>query len=196
MTAQILEHTTLDDLHNRLLAEIPPGASVLDVGAGLAKYHQLLIDRGCKLTLLDAHKPYLDERRERFRGSIEVICGDVSDLLGDWAFAAGLYQGTPWDVILGIDFLEHLAMESAGAFVAYAQEQGRKVILFVPEGNHPQDKDHYQMGGDHWQTHRSTWRAEFLQALGFETERWVDFHRWAADRGCDPGALWAVWRRQ
>ncbi len=33
------------------------------------------------------------------------------------------------------------------------------------------------MGGDYWQTHRSVWEPEDLEALGFKVEVWEDFHR-------------------
>lgn len=188
-----LPHSDLTTLHGRLLAEIPSGSSVLDVGAGLATYHELLIAKGCKLTLVDAHKPYLDERRELFGDAIQWIHGDALDVMGEWAFT---HPSASWDVILGVDFLERLSRESAQFFVDNTQALGRKVILFVPEGNHPQEVDHYGLGGDHWQTHRSQWYAADLEDLGFTVERWLDFHRWAKDRGCDPGALWAVWERK
>lgn len=190
---KIIEHTTLNDLHGRLLSEIPNGASVLDVGAGLAKYHELISPpRTSKLTLVDAHEPYLQERKARFPRehadlTMASIHGEALSVL------RGLPVGAHFDVILGIDFIEHLSRPDAISLVGEMKYLASKVILFTPEGNHPQDTDHYGLGGDHWQTHRSTWRAEDFEALGFETERWVDFHRWAADRGCDPGALWAVW---
>jgi ubiquinone/menaquinone biosynthesis C-methylase UbiE len=185
----ILPHSDLHTLHDRLMAEIPQGSSVLDVGAGLAKYHDLLIAKGCKLTLLDAHKPYLDERVAKFGDAIQVIHGEALEVLrATWA--------TQWDVILGIDFLEHLSRDAAEELVEDFRACGRKVVLLVPEGNHPQEVDHYHMGGDHWQTHRSTWQAEDLEVLGFTVERWLDFHRWAKDRGADPGALWATWSRK
>lgn len=183
----IVPNSDLDTLHARILAEIPSGSSVLDVGAGLAKYHGILINQGCKLTLLDAHKPYLDERAARFPGAT-IICGEALSELRTFPV------GTIFDVILGIDFLEHLSRPDAESVIREMKYLGRRIVLFVPEGNHPQEKDHYEMGGDHWQTHRGVWYAEDLEHVGFTVERWVDFHRWAADRGCDPGALWATWR--
>ena len=186
----VLPHSDLHTLHDRLLEEIPPGSTVLDVGAGLAKYHPLLIDRGCKLTLLDAHAPYLEERRQRWP-QIETVHADVNlTALWDWVVTE-----RRWDVALAIDFIEHLGPDNARDVVDDMRDLAPKVILFVPEGNHPQDVDHYGMGGDHWQTHRSTWDAPALEALGFTVERWIDFHLWARERGCDPGALWATWRR-
>jgi 2-polyprenyl-3-methyl-5-hydroxy-6-metoxy-1,4-benzoquinol methylase len=185
-----LEHTTVDDLHRRLLEEIPNGASVIDVGAGLAKYHELLAPpRTSRLTLVDAHEPYLNERAVRFPDA-EILCGEAFPSLSSPDLIS-----RRWDVALGIDFIEHLDVGMARATIRAMQRVAHKVILFTPEGNHPQNTDHYGLGGDHWQTHRSTWKAEDFEALGFETERWVDFHRWAQDRGCDPGAIWAIWRR-
>lgn len=187
---KIIEHTAVNDLHGRLLVEIPPGASVLDVGAGLAKYHELITPpRTSKLTLVDAHAPYLAERRSKFP-EVETIQGEASVVLRDLITA-----GRRWDVALGIDFIEHLDQRESFGVIAAMAHVAKKAILFTPEGNHPQDTDHYNMGGDHWQTHRSTWAAKDLEVLGFEVERWTDFHRWAANRGCDPGAIWAVWRK-
>jgi cyclopropane fatty-acyl-phospholipid synthase-like methyltransferase len=184
-----LPHSDLNTLHDRLLEEIPPGSSVLDVGAGLATYHPRLIDRGCKLTLIDAHKPYLDERLSRWP-QIETINEKAENALWDAEVTS-----RRWDMVLGIDFVEHLTSSNARYVIEHMKVVAPKVILFVPEGDHPQEKDHYNLGGDHWQTHRSTWYAEDLEHLGFTVERWLDFHRWAKDRGCDPGALWATWRR-
>lgn len=190
---KILEHTTVDDLHARLLEEIPDGASVLDIGAGLAKYHELIAPpRTSRLTLLDAHEPYLAERRSKFPG-IETIHGEAYTHLLSFAHVTDTRRS--WDVALGIDFIEHMDRAEALDVIYLMRKVAAKVVLFTPEGNHPQDKDFYSMGGDHWQTHRSTWVAQDFEKQGFATERWADFHRWAADRGCDPGAIWAVWRR-
>lgn len=195
MTTRILEHTTMDDLHGRLLEEIPNNSSVLDVGAGLAKYHELITPpRTSRLTLIDAHEPYLAERKAHFAReyadhTMTFIHGEALPVL------RGLPVAAHFDVILGIDFIEHLSRPDAISLIGEMKYLASKVILFTPEGSHPQEKDHYNMGGDHWQTHRSTWTAEDFERLGFSVERWADFHKWAQDRGCDPGAIWAVWRR-
>lgn len=198
MTAKILPHSDLTTLHDRLIGEIPKGASVLDVGAGLAKYHELLRAHvGRPLVLLDAHLPYLKKAKELVPDSI-CIHGEAVEVLESSQQVQERFPPSAagdTSVILAIDFLEHLPRTDALRCVAAMKELASQIILFVPEGNHPQEKDHYNLGGDHWQTHRSTWYAEDLEQLGFVVERWVDFHRWASDRGCDPGALWATWRR-
>lgn len=186
----ILPHSDLNTLHDRLSQEIHGGASVLDIGAGLAKYHQLLVDKGCSLTLVDAHEAYLTERKQRFPQA-ELIHAPAWAALWDFA-----NTDRRWDFVLGIDFLEHLDPDDAQKIAEMMKRVASKMILFVPEGNHPQDSDGYNLGGDYWQTHRSTWYAEGLEALGFTVERWVDFHRWAIEKGCDPGALWATWTKK
>lgn len=194
MTISVVPHSDLDTLHSRLLAEIPDGSSVLDVGAGLAKYHELLIAKGCKLTLVDAHEPYLAERAARFPAAAES--GQVVLMPRKATALPGSFYHNPFDVALAIDFIEHLDRDEARAVVMELCFIAQKVILFTPEGNHPQTTDGYNMGGDHWQTHRSTWEADDPIFASFATECWLDFHRWASDKGCDPGAIWAVWERK
>lgn len=183
----VIPHTTLIDLHGRLLEAVPRRASVLDVGAGLAKYHALLVKNENRLTLLDAHLPYLEDRAANFPTAMLIHGEALAELrkMNDGAF----------DVALAIDFIEHLNAVDAAVVSHHLQRVARKVVLFVPEGNHPQTTDGYNMGGDHWQTHRSSWDAGGLERFGYTVERWVDFHTWAKSKGCDAGALWATWSR-
>lgn len=173
----------VDDLHRHILDQLPPDGLVLDVGAGLAKYHELLVPHCRHLTLVDAHMPYLEDRAIKFP-TTELRAGNALEILPTF----GPQQ---YDLALAIDFLEHLTIEEADYTILLLMRCARKIAVFVPEGNHPQSRDAYGMGGDHWQTHRSTWDAEMLVDLGFTVERWLDFHAHAA--GCDPHALWATW---
>lgn len=186
--ATIHKNFNVDDLHQRILNVVPMGVSVLDVGSGLAKYHELLATGRNLVTMLDAHLPYLEDRAIKFPGAAFIHSEALKELqrMGDDSF----------DIALAVDFIEHLEPAEAVQVINRMKRVAKTVVLFVPEGHHPQSSDGYNMGGDHWQTHRSIWNAELLEHRGFTVERWVDFHRWAADRGCDPGALWAVWCRQ
>jgi SAM-dependent methyltransferase len=187
----ILEYSDLNTLHGHILTAVPKGVTVLDVGAGLAKYHELLQRNGNLVTLIDAHKPYLDDRAAKFP-EFKLIHGEAIDELGKLLADASWQYDYGFDVALAIDFVEHLTPEDAQLVIKLMQGVARRVVLFVPEGNHPQDHDGYEMGADHWQTHRSTWHAEDLEALGFKVSRWLDFHSWTRGR-TDPGALWATW---
>lgn len=174
------------ELRNAILAHVRPGDAVLDVGAGMAAYHGELLRRiggAGRLVLLDAHQPYLDRSPVAGAKNVARMQGTAQELL------PRLQER--YDAVLAIDFIEHLTRPDALAVIAQLRRLGKIVVLFVPEGNHPQDKDYFNLGADHWQTHRSTWQAEDLVKLGFSVDRWPEFHAGAA--GKDPGALWAVW---
>ena len=117
---------------------------------------------------------------------------NVGRMVGDAAELLPRLADRAYDVVLGIDFVEHLRRMEALRVIAQMQRVGRSVLLFVPEGHHPQDRDFFGLGGDHWQVHRSTWYSDDLIALGFDVDRWPDFHK--GEEGKDPGALWATWR--
>ena len=172
------------DLKTRILNFTPGNSNVLDVGAGMGFYHCDLLAKTPNLTLLDAHQPYLDERLKKFP-QVLTINRQALGYLQDTLFY--------YDVILGIDFLEHLDKPEAMDVVYYMRHRADRVALFVPEGVHPQDRDAYGMGDDHWQTHRSTWYAGDMEALGFTVEVLPSFHGHLP--GKDPGALWCEWRK-
>ena len=52
----------------------------------------------------------------------------------------------------------------------------KDIILFVPEGLDPQDKDDRGFGNDYYMTHRSVWYREDLKKLGFTIRVWDKFH--------------------
>jgi hypothetical protein len=178
----------VDQLHEAIRKEVfgfGREAKVLDVGAGLASYHVWLKNQ-CRLTALDAHAPYLSEKRTDLEG-VQRIVADAVTLMPQ-------FRSTAFQAVLAIDFIEHLEKTVAIKLIGEMQRVGLKVCIFVPEGHHPQDTDAYGLGGDHWQTHRSEWHKEDLEALGFKVEVWEGFHAlWRKD--CDPNALWAVWSR-
>lgn len=182
-------------LYTAILDLCPPEGSVLDVGAGKGAYHGALAHRAGSLTLVDAHEPYLKNRRALLPArKVTTVCGVVPDTLAPAALPRPAY-----DLVLAIDFVEHLPKDVAVTTIQAMQRLGRTVVVFTPRGNHPQDHDWLGEGADHWQTHRSTWEAPDFTALGFDVEVWVGFHEWARDRYAgvvdfSPDALWAVWR--
>lgn len=171
-------------LHRRILDEVRDDATVLDVGAGMAKYHDALVRKTRWVTMLDAHKPYLDDRARRYGDRVCIIHDDALVWMG------ANYERR-FDVVLGIDVVEHLQWSEAIALIEWMRVLGRKVVLFIPEGDHPQRTDAHGMGGDHWQTHRSTWYGDSPGLEAFKVERWPSFHAGTPDK--DPGALWCVW---
>jgi SAM-dependent methyltransferase len=176
-----------------LLDLVPPEGTVLDVGAGKGAYHGMLTHRARHLTLVDAHEPYLADRRAGLPPSrLTTMCGVVPDVLA-------VMPQPSYDVALAIDFVEHLDKPAALATIQAMRRLAKTVAIFTPRGFHPQDHDYEGLGADHWQTHRSQWEAADFTALGFDVEVWTGFHEWARARYAAypdfcPDALWAVWR--
>lgn len=178
-------------LYTTILDLCPPGGRVLDVGAGKGGYHGMLSHRAGSLTLVDAYEPYLRDRRAMIPEAT-CILGEAHPVLKD-------LPDRSFDLVLAIDFVEHLDRLTALAVIEHMKRVGKTAAVFTPRGNHPQDHDWLGEGADHWQTHRSRWEPGDLAALGFDVEVWAGFHEWARDRYAgvpdfSPDALWAVWR--
>lgn len=189
----------MQNLQERIVAEVPQGGSVIDIGSGMADYHVALQHKtNGRLALLDAHLPYM--LKVKLPGPpLAMIVGTAESflpLLADKAF----------DVALAADMPEHLHPLEALELIRQMYRIAKKVVLFIPEGNHPQTGDAHNMGGSLWQTHRSTWNlkdngieissplgtepTQFFSGEGWTIERWEGFHRYEV--GKDPNALFIV----
>jgi ubiquinone/menaquinone biosynthesis C-methylase UbiE len=162
-----------------MLKEIEPGWSVLDVGSGLARYHPALHERtDGNLVLLDAHLPNMVAHQPPV--GVPLFIGEAGVILP--ALRDGIFN-----VVMAIDVIEHLEKPAALDLVREMKRLAEnRVLLFTPDGFMPQEKDNYNLGGDHWQTHRSGWTADELRDLGFATTTWGTFHT------PEIGALWGV----
>lgn len=94
----------LSDAHRALLAAVPAGARVLDVGCATGYLAAELAARGHAVTGIEADGAAAQAARER---GVEVVTGDVADP-ATLAAAAG-----PFEAILCGDVLEHLADPAA-----------------------------------------------------------------------------------
>lgn len=140
-----------------LKEHIPAGTSVLDVGAGLADYRPALLERtghrpgSVKHMLVEAHLPYVS--KIGVSPGVPVLVGRVPEVLH-------LIQGHSFDTVICIDVLEHMKVLDIISTLEEMQRIARKrVIWFSPDGKHPQERDPYEMGADHWQTHRTQFDA-------------------------------------
>jgi hypothetical protein len=178
-----------------MLPLVPNDGSVLDIGVDMGNGYirHLHAKATGGLCVLDAHEPYFQAIKwpsDTVR--IVGVAPQVLLILRDSAFS----------VAFAIDVPEHLVAIEAWTMISELKRVADRVVLFVPEGPAPQSQDIYGMGGDHWQTHRSTWiwDGHSLGILsswdlpaqrlnGFKVERAVNFH------GEGKHALFCVWNR-
>jgi len=149
--------------------------SLLNVGCGFGKFTNDL--SGIHRAGVDGFGPDLSRARleERFHGLVQEVLPTIGD---------GSY-----DLVLGLDIIEHMYREDAEAAVEDMKRIAAvRVALFIPEGNHPQPGTKQNP----LQEHLSSWWADDVRKLGFDVEVWRNFHN---EPGKDRGALWATWER-
>jgi hypothetical protein len=175
------------DLHAWIAANTAGCETVVEFGSGrcerLAAVHPTVRRR----IGLEAFRPYiLDARNVGGPHGVEQIETDMR------AYRA-VVPPEAHDCAMFIDSLEHLDRPDAEALMRDVMVDFRRVLLFVPEGNHPQTTDAWGLGEDHWQTHRSTWYEADVRTLGFEDV--VVVANYHDDPNKDPGTIFATWTR-
>ena len=138
----------------------------LDVGTGLM---HSLEDSPCPVRIgLDAHRPYLEQRRVR-----EAVPLNASALsLGE------LFVPDAVDLVTLIDVIEHFEKADARDLLRQSELVAhRSVVLFTPRGEFPQQgHDAFGLGGEELQRHRSAWEPEDLTALGYSVVVMHGYH--------------------
>lgn len=174
-----------------ILASAAGCSSVIEFGCGLGRNLIALGETSCKENRVgvDAYRNYLIRVPPFHLSGISLIEADALT-------AAGWMKAESFDLVLMADFIEHLERPAAEQMIAEAKRIARRrIVAFVPEGEHPQTADATGLHGDHWQTHRSTWGIEDLQRLGFDVAHWPQFHA-KEGGGKSPGAMFAIWESQ
>lgn len=161
--------------HSTLRTATAHASTILDVGGGTGRMRRLY-PFAARVHVVDACMTDL----LKYEDAATKLCGlaqDVLPILADHMF----------DVVLGLDFIEHLELPEARLVLAQMKRVARgRVCLFVPEGEHPQPGTRENP----WQQHRATWNRGMLEALEFKVTLWPHFH---SEPGKAPGAMWATW---
>jgi len=171
--------------HNFVRAWTTDAISVVEFGAGFGKILNIIPPIVDELTGIEAHKPYLD----RWEGPKRAykIWGDMRDglkLLDE--------HNRTCDIALFFDSLEHLTAADATALIEQLKTRFRRIIVDIPEGDHPQTSDHYHLGADALQTHRSTWSVSDMEQLGFTVIFIPDMH---SEPGKSTGGMLCRWEK-
>ena len=133
----------LSAAHAALVAAVPPGARVLDVGCSTGYLAELLASRGHQVVGIEVDPAAAGAALER--GGFEVVCGDVAD-----PAALGGIPGSFGAIVCG-DVLEHLA--DPAALLRVLRERlapGGVLVASVPNAVH-------------WTARRAVLRGEFPQ---------------------------------
>lgn len=120
------------------------------------------------ITAVDLHQAYLDEIRHRC-DQAKTVCSDALTYIK-------AQPDSSVDVISVIDGLEHMEKKTGKQLIKHMKRVAKKqIVLFVPQGKtedgYLRNEPHNAWGvagGDDYQTHKSGWTLEELQALGFE----------------------------
>ena len=163
MTVNVVNHKNFLAAINELLSD---SCTVLDIGCGVG---ETLKDFSCPVKIgIDAHRPYLEHAKDG--GFIKL--NFKAELLNE------LFLPKSLDCVTLIDVIEHFEKEVAKEVLRQAEEiAAQKVIVFTPRGFFQQlEVDHYGLGGESFQRHRSGWEVEDFQKLGYQVVVFDKFH--------------------
>lgn len=151
-----------DDFTTCLLAATADCYSMLDLGCGFGD--KIACTRASIRVGVDVHPPYIEIAKRKWSDyGITFYAQNVVDYV-----KIAVTQDVHYDGIIMIDFIEHLEKDIAVRLLEDCWKiANTRVIVFTPNGIHTQNKDPYELGGDHWQTHRSTWTCKDLIKLNY-----------------------------
>lgn len=160
--------------------------SILEIGCGIGDQTQYTRS-AARVVCVEPHEPYLERARERAPWA-NFINTDGTDFFST--------SNEKFDSVLLIDVIEHLERDAAKELVARAIQAANKYVMaFIPYGVHQQDGDAWNMGGEHWQLHRTTWYESDVRSLNFTYYTvWQNFFgHWDQDTNKTPDAFFAMW---
>lgn len=164
MSVKIVHHKKFLGMIKELMKD---AQSVLDIGCGVGA---TLKDFPCPIKIgVDAHGPYLEKARLA-TSFLPIKC--EAQRIGEIFLAKSV------DCVSMIDVIEH--MEKGVGYEVLAQAERiavKRVIVFTPRGFFKQKaEDHYGLGGESFQEHRSGWEIEDFTQRGYQVIVFNQFH--------------------
>ena len=164
VTVNVVNHKDFLVMINELLLD---SRTVLDVGCGVGT---TLTEFCCPIKIgVDAHRPYLENAKS---GEQFIKLNFMAERLNE------LFLPNSMDSVTLIDVIEHFEKEVAFDVLRQVEEiAAKRVIVFTPRGFFQQiEVDHYGLGGESFQRHRSGWEVEDFQKLGYNVVIFSKFH--------------------
>lgn len=151
-----------------LLEQLKLCESILDIGSGTG----VLLERyeASVVLGLDIHRPYLLHRQYK---SPHII-----PLHADASHMDKLFLPRTFSAVTFIDSLEHFLMQEGKRLLGMAERiASNRVVVFTPRGFFPQDGvDHFNLRGEYYQQHRSSWEPEDFLELGYDVTVLKGYH--------------------
>ena len=132
--------------------------SILDLGCGLSLKSQYMSHEF--IVGVDIFSKYLEKISTK--KNVALIRYDLKKI-------SNLFLPKSFDIVLILDVLEHLNKKDSFKLLSDAEKLAKKaVIIETPLGYIPQNIDIWKLGGDKYQTHRSSWHLEDFKKRGFK----------------------------
>lgn len=162
--------------------------SVVDLGAGKCPWITYLPGTISRYAGVDAYRAYLELAEPNIYPHVRRFVGDMREFDN---FVPVDFD----DAAMMIDALEHIDMADATTLLEKMKERFKKIVLFIPLGEHKQDADPTGMGQHDLMTHKSTWDKAGLEAFGFDVEVMDSYHYLKGENN-DGRAGFCVWQRK
>ncbi|QQE80324.1 hypothetical protein [Alicyclobacillus sp. SO9] len=160
--------TSARNVHATLRNLVNGSDSLLDVGSGLCLNSH---EYNCKVILaLEVHRPYL-EKRKNTQPHLIPINEDAMNI-------QKLFLPKTVSTVLLNDVIEHFPKDDGLHLLQMCEEiANKRVVVFTPRGFFPQKAyDHFDMGGESYQEHRSGWEPEDFTSRNYNVTVFENYH--------------------